>query len=475
MYYRLTEPLKLRGYEDQLLLLDTPHECRPISAALFRLLSRCDGVTPIAEESDSEKAALDTLVQRGLVDACETPTPIKPYQEYRHFPHRRVLAAQWSITGRCNLRCRHCFMASDTQAAPAQFSYEEALHVIDQLLQCDIRDVMLTGGEPLLHPRFADIVRAAVQAGISISRLYTNAVLLNEQHLALFEQLGQKPEMVFSFDGFGTHDWMRGVPGAEEAVLRAIRLCVSRGYHVQCAVNLNAVTLPVAVDSAKRLREMGVDGLFFIRTSEAPKWLKSKQHSLSVQEYCAAVVQLTAELLPLIREGLYVHFFNAFIIYPHTTPDTLRQSTQKRPAMDAPYSAWSGKCRNTIFISSEGRVMPCDGFEGGAKESGFLGTDNSMKTRRLADILREGQYADLLRLSANRVLCHNPECHACPWRELCLGGGCRACAAVGNALKTGRFEPSALCLRTPITCELYRGGHYSRICELLEGCPPKGR
>ena len=86
-----------------------------------------------------------------------------------------------------------------------------------------VRTVSLTGGEALLRRDFFAIVDALLAADILIVTVMSNGLLVNDKTLDEFERRGIKPEFNMSFDGIGCHDWLRGVPGAEKAVLRASR------------------------------------------------------------------------------------------------------------------------------------------------------------------------------------------------------------------------------------------------------------
>ena len=60
----------------------------------------------------------------------------------------------WAVTGRCNYRCRHCFMAADNGPMLGEFTWEECLALLDECERCGVQTLTLTGGEPMLHPRF---------------------------------------------------------------------------------------------------------------------------------------------------------------------------------------------------------------------------------------------------------------------------------------------------------------------------------
>jgi MoaA/NifB/PqqE/SkfB family radical SAM enzyme len=70
--------------------------------------------------------------------------------------------------GQCNLACRMCPVVYRDEKPPAFMSYEAFCRLLDQFE--GVKELHLQGlGEPLLHPRFFDMVRYAAQRGIEVS------------------------------------------------------------------------------------------------------------------------------------------------------------------------------------------------------------------------------------------------------------------------------------------------------------------
>jgi selenobiotic family peptide radical SAM maturase len=79
---------------------------------------------------------------------------------------------QWHITQVCDLHCKHCYDRTDR----SPLTFDQAVRVLDDLRSfCKERRVQgavsFTGGNPLLHPRFLDIYRAAVERGFGTAIL----------------------------------------------------------------------------------------------------------------------------------------------------------------------------------------------------------------------------------------------------------------------------------------------------------------
>ncbi|MEI6450405.1 MAG: radical SAM protein, partial [Actinomycetes bacterium] len=84
------------------------------------------------------------------------------------------------LTAGCNLRCRHCYLAPawEPGAELVQPCLDVGLFadVVRQGKELGLTAVKLTGGEPLLHPRFADIVAVAREHELRLI-VETNGVL----------------------------------------------------------------------------------------------------------------------------------------------------------------------------------------------------------------------------------------------------------------------------------------------------------
>lgn len=97
---------------------------------------------------------------------------------------RRHSKLRVSVTDRCNLRCRYCMPAEGVPLAPREelLTFEEIERVVTIGVGMGVRQVRLTGGEPLVRRDLPELVRrlSAID-GLDDLALTTNAVLLAEQ------------------------------------------------------------------------------------------------------------------------------------------------------------------------------------------------------------------------------------------------------------------------------------------------------
>ena len=99
-----------------------------------------------------------------------------------------------SLLQHCNLGCVYC-VAGEEELKQANTSHEGKALNVDELLaiisrlhgQLGLENIRLTGGEPLLYPGLATLIRGIRAAGIPAIRLTTNGFLLERQATQLKE------------------------------------------------------------------------------------------------------------------------------------------------------------------------------------------------------------------------------------------------------------------------------------------------
>jgi len=144
----------------------------------------------------------------------------------------------WNITRRCNLNCVHCYSDSCAQDYPGELTFSECQAVVDDLAQYGVPAVLLSGGEPLLHPRFFDLAGYMVSKGLRLT-ISTNGTLIDRATAARLKEF-KCAYVGISLDGIGaTHDHFRGRPGAFERTVAAFRNCRAASQKVGLRLTLS--------------------------------------------------------------------------------------------------------------------------------------------------------------------------------------------------------------------------------------------
>jgi SynChlorMet cassette radical SAM/SPASM protein ScmF len=139
------------------------------------------------------------------------------------------------MSNTCNLRCRHCWITpgfGDGKETPGDFVDVEALRkAVVEAKPLGLGAVKLTGGEPMLHPRFMEIADMLTAEGMSMD-METNGTLLTAETAHHLKEKTNVRFISISLDGSDarSHDSFRGVPGAFDAALRGLDHLVNAGY-----------------------------------------------------------------------------------------------------------------------------------------------------------------------------------------------------------------------------------------------------
>ena len=132
----------------------------------------------------------------------------------------------------CNMTCRHCHVDAGPDRTDAMMDDATVDLAIDTLRRSAAHTVDLTGGAPELHPRFRDVVQAAVDAGKHVMDRCNLTVLLLPRNAGLVDWLaGRKVEIVASLPHWRrpNTDAQRG-DGVFERSVRALRILNAAGY-----------------------------------------------------------------------------------------------------------------------------------------------------------------------------------------------------------------------------------------------------
>lgn len=154
----------------------------------------------------------------------------------RLLSRRTPLSFDLEITARCNLNCRHCYInlpAGDSQARQQELTVEEISRVADEAIEMGALWCLLTGGEPLLRPDFADIYLALKRKGLLVT-LFTNATLINREVVQLLKHYPPRDLEVTVYGATAeTYEAVTRRPGSFAAFQRGLSQLLEAGIGVR--------------------------------------------------------------------------------------------------------------------------------------------------------------------------------------------------------------------------------------------------
>ncbi len=143
-----------------------------------------------------------------------------------------------AITNRCNLRCRHCWPGSGPAEQTPLAPKNQVLRLIAGFSAMGAEKLVITGGEPLTHPDWFDLLAFACrQPGLGEVRLQTNATQMTPQQVDALLSL-KHPGLIIqtSLEGAtaASHDLVRGQGSFNQTLQGLKRLQESGMAHQIC-------------------------------------------------------------------------------------------------------------------------------------------------------------------------------------------------------------------------------------------------
>lgn len=162
-----------------------------------------------------------------------------------------------AITGACNLTCRHCLVDAGVSSSTAHVPKKTLLRLVKEFATLGGQEIRLTGGEPLCHPDWLEVVQLACSHEFVKVSLQTNGMLFTAKEIAALCELDFPGLSIqISLDGASaaTHDMVRGreaFNGAMAGISRLAEKGLARRITVFCTeMRHNLADFPALLELA---------------------------------------------------------------------------------------------------------------------------------------------------------------------------------------------------------------------------------
>lgn len=236
---RLEEPSVYDLVSDELYELDEE---------AFEFLRTCASKSGAeAERNDlidyclDEGILTDKAVSSRRAEVIPSPSPSPT-------PSLRYLELQ--ITRRCNLNCRHCYLGPSRNT---DLSYEDIKRVLEEFESMQGLRVLVTGGEPILHPEFERINELLGSFRLR-SILFTNGFSVPDETLKNLKV----HEIQISIDGLeAAHDSLRG-KGSFRRAVDTLKRAQAKGFEVSVSTMVHTGNLRDFDEMDSMFRDLGI-------------------------------------------------------------------------------------------------------------------------------------------------------------------------------------------------------------------------
>jgi MoaA/NifB/PqqE/SkfB family radical SAM enzyme len=161
------------------------------------------------------------------------------------------------ITRRCQLTCEtHCYAKAGPTQGHGTMTTEEWKRILSKAAALGTERIQLIGGEPTLHPAFAELVEHALSKGLKVL-VYSNLYRVRAEHWALFEQPGVSLATSYYADTGDGHDQVTGRTGSHAATRGNIIEAHRRGIHVRVGI-VDILEGQRVAEAREELQELGI-------------------------------------------------------------------------------------------------------------------------------------------------------------------------------------------------------------------------
>ena len=324
--------------------------------------------------------AVERLKRAGLVTRPEVARQsLESLWKRLEVPDDRLLNAYLHVTYTCNLNCTHCYALAAPFRSEAM-PVNDILQLVEEAACQGFAKIVLTGGEPLLHPKCEALLeglaslRQKIRPAQTVLRTNLACSLTNR----ILERLAcSTDQIVVSLDGDeSAHDARRGVGTYQRTIANLKRLIAAKPSA------LISIAATLTADEAngqegEAVRALGEELGLLVRFKPVLPLGRAAQNPLPMDSYTS-----------------------------------LEEEGSERLACYPKFAATCGLGMN-LYIAPDGDCYPCYALMGAC--------------HRMGNILIDGLAAVLARNRSFRRITvdSNQGCRYCALRYLC-GGFCRA-------------------------------------------------
>ena len=369
-----------------------------------------------ASQIDGETALkfFEKAGEQDLAQVHDSPRTAESsfHGEYGYFFPAHVTV---ELTDKCNYFCKHCYRSS-APSRSTQLSFDALKSFLGDFHGHGGVVVELTGGEPMLHPDFFEIVKWCNER-FSLVGVLTNGYYLQEEEVR--KQLPYREHMIFnlSLDSHREdyHDNFRGMKDAYKRTLNAMRLLSENKFFYRVSMSVTADNFFDIEETLKLARSMGASAFTFNPVFDVGRGRNAPAPRITDPEEAKKYLDYEA--------GLYKKY-SGFL----STLDETQEAALKRSNC--------GLLSKTVTISPDGTIRACVMFDNVFE----IGNINE---RDYKSIFRRKELTAFSKLPAPR----EEFCGDCPHLGYCKGcvlRGLKKASEVSDCRwleKTGMKEP----------------------------------
>ncbi len=286
------------------------------------------------------------------------------YQRYRTLQTHRIHALPVVILmphSACNCKCVMCDIWKGNKNL-RQLQEKDITSIINALRSLHTEQVLMSGGEALLHPAFFRFCAMLRDAGIRVS-LHSTGLTLAHHAKSLTELVH---DIIVSIDGDReTHDRIRRIPGAYDLLEKGIAAIrsIDPEYPITARSVIHRLNFRKWPELIRDAHSIGLDQLSFLPADvSSTAFNRNDPWNTEKQEEVLLQADEITELERITEQVISMHAASGRHPFIAESPVKLRQIAQYYAAHQGlaafPYRRCNAPWVSTV-VEADGTVRPC--------------------------------------------------------------------------------------------------------------------
>ena len=174
---------------------------------------------------------------------------------------RAPVVVVWNTCPHCNQRCPHCYAAAVARPTPDTLDTAAGKALLRKLAEGGVRQLILSGGEPLLRDDLEELAAHARHLGLRV-HLSSNGTRLSDERARALAEAGVEYAGV-SLDGLAAfNDRWRGSHRGFERAVRGLRAAQAAGMRTGVRITVTRHNAGQVMDLLEHVARLGVNRFY---------------------------------------------------------------------------------------------------------------------------------------------------------------------------------------------------------------------
>lgn len=317
----------------------------------------------------------------------------------------KPVTSVWEITMGCNMRCGHCGSSCE-ESLPDELTPDEALSMVDQLVDIGLKWITLSGGEPLTRKDLPQIIKRFTSQSVYVN-IITNGWILEPEMIQTLKDSGVST-VAISLDGVReTHDKIRQ-KGSFDRIFKALGALKEAGVATGVVTTVSNANFGELAQMREILIENGIEawqmqiGFPMGNFKERPEWVITPEKVNDLIDFCYETSM----------DGKINIYLADCLGYYSEKELKIRQNSAKTDAK----AIWRG-CNagmRVIGVLHNGDIIGCTSI----RDKEFI--EGNIRDKSLRDIWENPEgFAWRRKMTKSKL---TGDCAVCNYGSVCLGG-----------------------------------------------------